>query len=600
MTECTNNHSKTIEQLLTTLDIFKVFKYIDINSTEIILDVKTTNVIKKAIHMQKINDCFAIIDVDEIINKLFKNQITINIETFIEAFFTIEIKNYTIIRDVFGYAQIFTYLKIVINTLFNETFHYKAIGLLYRLIDNPQLCYKTIYPVICKLNLYIDRKCFDNNLQTCCMVIKAMIIYEPRILKDKNDFLKSLLLYLFQTIPKSLNHNDPIYMCNLIKHIIKFLPIKSVKNLLFGMYKELVEWLQSFDSFVICVFEEQVLLKNILYLLNIIALGANNAGVCMLNIQKLQIQKFNIKRSNHVTDAEWQNLYTKLIKYKYRALSNLIKDEMQFDTKLFIREISKCKKQPEILNHCTKLVKYLNLDLFKIYALNEQMNTVQYIFAHCLPQMICIELPIEFIKNINDPKILLLATHLYIKNNKCCSKMLALLYAKSLASNCTSNSKVQKVIHEYYTYNPNFQEFLVNLFKNIDELDEKLLLLLVYGSYALQNVKFIINYIDKYKKTKANKFYIYEAVIRDKLKVLPIVSNFNDLVIYLLVCIENKTLVSIVELQKIVLDFVFNISEMQFKPIKHLYLIYLGSENVCEVYQKFKDVKNNCAQINQQ
>lgn len=97
-------------------------------------------------------------------------------------------------RGLYGYNKIYGCFKTTVADLFTENTDHRNIEILIRLLNNNQLVYKNLLPIVSKLNSYATKDVVDRNIAACCSVLDAVTRYCPDRFND--TLIISLLGYL--------------------------------------------------------------------------------------------------------------------------------------------------------------------------------------------------------------------------------------------------------------------------------------------------------------------------------------------------------------------------------------------------------------------
>ncbi|KAI5151060.1 hypothetical protein ENBRE01_1875 [Enteropsectra breve] len=77
-------------------------------------------------------------------------------------------------RKFYSYSKIYGVFKDVAKNIFEDFYERRYVSLLIKLLDNNDLVYKNLQPVVNKLTLYVTKDIVDKNIGCCCAVVAAI------------------------------------------------------------------------------------------------------------------------------------------------------------------------------------------------------------------------------------------------------------------------------------------------------------------------------------------------------------------------------------------------------------------------------------------
>lgn len=136
-------------------------------------------------------------------NGLMKKIQPVSIDLHIKCLSYLHDVDLDYFRDLYSYNKIYQCFRATIANLFVHSTDHRHIGVLIRLLNNNQLVYKNLLPIISRLNSYVTKDIVDKNIVACCSVLDAVV----RCCADRfSDILViSLLGYLAKILHSPQN-----------------------------------------------------------------------------------------------------------------------------------------------------------------------------------------------------------------------------------------------------------------------------------------------------------------------------------------------------------------------------------------------------------
>ncbi|EED43743.1 hypothetical protein EBI_27307 [Enterocytozoon bieneusi H348] len=244
--------------------------------------------------------------------------------------------NYTHIhyyRKLLGYSKIYNNLKDVINNIFkyniavNYTYNSKYIAYLIVLLDNDQLVYKNLKPLLTTLIRYIKNEIIEKNIEACAILTSAITLSIPTLFNDK--LVASLISYYTKIIfnPKNYINNKISYLVEAVKLMLTTYDNIS-PSYVSGLFRESIGKMEEYRNTTI--FEEIQMLANIADILNDL-LEKNTSNTI----------------ESYVKDYKTY-MSPKFIKINFKSKTNLIRNPV-YEQERFI--INKYKYQDKLLHY---------------------------------------------------------------------------------------------------------------------------------------------------------------------------------------------------------------------------------------------------------
>jgi len=110
-----------------------------------------------------------------------------------------------IYRNMFGYSKIYTMFKDQTSDMFSEALDPEFLLLLMRLLDNKELVYKNLSPMISKLNTFIlQGMMIDKSISGCCTILSSLLKVTGELINSV--MAASVLSYLNELLADPQNH----------------------------------------------------------------------------------------------------------------------------------------------------------------------------------------------------------------------------------------------------------------------------------------------------------------------------------------------------------------------------------------------------------
>lgn len=500
-----------------------------------------------------------------------------------------------------SYTIIYKTLKDYLMRDTMQKCDYKKLGVCIKLLDNPDLVYKNLYTTVHYINYCIDAKTIYENFVSCCLILKTVVRYDRRVFADKQTYLKSLLCFLIDNIDFVRETKAAKNICSTIKHIIKVLSPQTIKNLLFGKYKVLLEKLrvfilrktqnQSQSLKLIRIYEEQLLLGNIFYIMHkiIVFLAANGA---FIETPLSDIEKLHISEGSLCKRSEWIALQVFFCTNKYLLLDAIVANGCKVDTQSFLQDLYICANKHKVVAKLSNLIFYIDLNKFKLMCAQNLSNLAVFAYkVFCKKDMSQSEsafLTYLIISN-KDPILLMISIYYFKKyNSSFCERkigFIALTFKCSLYKPCLV--KNTDLIIEYMCNQE--KEVFTKFIEQVccfDFLSTKMLELFYIASHISHNIS-ILDYCDRYTKAinLHNLFYI--ALIRLEFRKAPEIYSYDSLLITLIMILEDKDCVDIEAFESAVLRIVFCLPNKKLNEFKDLYLFYTNVRDHSRIYDNF-------------
>ncbi|KAI5169417.1 hypothetical protein PAEPH01_0692 [Pancytospora epiphaga] len=147
-----------------------------------------------------------IIDTDfsTFMNRFLMNVKPESIRLHIQCFSCLKNVDLNYLRKYFGYSEIYQTFKEAISGLFTYYTPSKYLVLLIRLLDNNQLVYKNMLPVILRIKSYIEKDVVDKNIGACCSALNSVASCCPEYFNE--TLVASLLGYLGKLLHTPQNY----------------------------------------------------------------------------------------------------------------------------------------------------------------------------------------------------------------------------------------------------------------------------------------------------------------------------------------------------------------------------------------------------------
>ncbi|KAM0686976.1 hypothetical protein COBT_001792 [Conglomerata obtusa] len=317
-----------------------------------------------------------IIDINHIVKEfLFHNlSIKISIEKFITSIYNIDFNDDEIIyfREFFGYSQIYQYFKIVINDILSVERDYRCLGLLFLLLDSPQIVFNSLLNVFERLTQHVNDNYVDSNILYCIEVLKALVQYQPDVLDGKADYIASLTSFLINIFNqpnnfKFISFSDANKILSGIalfaNHCKQY---KRMMNLSTGIYKKSYEILKELVERKTSVYEELISLTCMFKIMYIYFNLSHELGSRIHDCDGLFdfIQNINQIMPSDVCKNEWKIIYNKFLSRKYKLLDCLypmIKDT-KLKQKLLVDDLNSTNNCNDILKNLINLKESIDWD----------------------------------------------------------------------------------------------------------------------------------------------------------------------------------------------------------------------------------------------
>lgn len=332
-------------------------------------------------------------------------------------------------KNMFGYSKVYSIFKEQTKDLFSETLDPEFLTFMMKLLENPELVYKNLLPVVEKLNLFIKQHTIDKSIIGCCMVISSALGSCGKLISA--GFSASLITYLIGilTDPQSFIFISPVeskIMIQTVDSLGKHLENGAesghcdAKNLSTGMLRMLAENIKAYRAST--VYEEiMVVICATACLEPIFALflkAGNRNPDCLdpelLNFvvfdrsvkQKNELDEEDIKDSvkkqksngpkqrlriefqrpfKHHYDAQYQSLRDDFIVFKYKFLDVFWEFTNRFERVEFLNNLALVEQTHRLFAVLNNLKKKIEWSDLIVYACNapDRSQYIPFIFDEC-------------------------------------------------------------------------------------------------------------------------------------------------------------------------------------------------------------------------
>lgn len=294
--------------------------------------------------------------------------------------------NYTHIhyyRKLLGYSKIYNNLKDVINNIFkyNVTINYnsKYIAYLIVLLDNDQLVYKNLKPLLTTLIRYIKNEIIEKNIESCAILTSAITLSIPTLFNDK--LVISLISYYTKIIfnPKNYINNKISYLVEAVK--LMLITYDNISpSYISGLFRESIGKMEEYRN--TSIFEEIQMLANIADILNdLIEKNTSSTVESYIKDYKTYMNpkfiKINFKsKTNLIRNPIYEQERFIINKYKYQ--DKLLFYHNCYDRIDLVNDLTNIDDAGKIMIHFKNYNKYIDWNDF--VGIKITIGVISYLF----------------------------------------------------------------------------------------------------------------------------------------------------------------------------------------------------------------------------
>lgn len=366
-------------------------------------------------------------------------------------------------REFFGYSQIYGLYKKMLKTVFSCKFGHREIGLVIRLLDNEDLCFRKLLPVFSRLTGYVKNNVIDRNIVACCIVLRAVLKNIPGVLAGRDEYIASLVSYFVGIVSQRatfafINEKDADEIIATVDVLANYKFSTAIGQTMLGIFKELVFRLETLIQSRTAVYEEVFAMTCMLHIIQLLRMLLQRLGTAhSFSDAYLMIQDAWVSRMEHIPEREWRHIGDRFLAAKYRALDAL-HEELLFDRILFYNDIARTRRPSRIFEAIEGMKnEILWSDLIvPACALQSQGEYLRLVFDRLfmarVEHLVYVDL---FVRSIEEPDILLYSGYLLLRAFEVvpeCEKkweVLADLYMHSIESRDQRVARLREIISEH-------------------------------------------------------------------------------------------------------------------------------------------------------
>ncbi|ORD95028.1 hypothetical protein ECANGB1_1715 [Enterospora canceri] len=274
-------------------------------------------------------------------------------------------------RRILGYSKIYKSIKDVIASMFDRNkfiktaFSYRYIGYLITLLDNDQLVYKNLKPLLTTLINYVKNDVVENNIEACATLTSSVVDGAPTLFTNK--LASCLISYYTKILFNSKNYIN-YKLDTVVKTTEMLLELYEVeKSLALGLLRESIALLVEFRN--TSIKEEIEMINNITRLMSGIYAIYNDVNDEITDYKKYLNPKFATEAGS-TTET--------FLCYKYRYLDKLLGKFNCYDRIELINDLTNSEDPGAIVAHFKNYNEYVVWD--DLVGVKKTMGMLRYLF----------------------------------------------------------------------------------------------------------------------------------------------------------------------------------------------------------------------------